>query len=111
MNFHRMPSRSYSCRGKKKREAQAACWRWKNVCVCMFVNATIVRKNHLLFHLEYVLIEMLLQRFVRVIDTKLFERVDLECLETENVKDADVRGRIFLSPDPRRSILLLGAYA
>jgi hypothetical protein len=80
--------------------------------VCCCVGATTARrKNHLLLHLKYVLVEMLLQRFVRVIDTKLFERVGLECLETENVQDANVRGRILLSSGPRQSIMLLGAYA
>jgi hypothetical protein len=68
--------------------------------------------NHLLFHLENVLVEMLLQRLVGVIDAKLFETVDLERLEAENVEDADVRRRIPLPTDPRASILpLFGSYA
>ncbi len=39
------------------------------VCVCVCVCGRNDYVNHLLFHLENVLVEMLLQRLVGVIDT------------------------------------------
>ena len=43
-----------------------------------------------LLHLEDVLVELLLEGFVRVVDAKLLEGVVHEALETEYVQHADV---------------------
>ena len=56
----------------------------------------------LLLHLEHVLVEVLLQGFVRIIDTELFVGIHSKCLEAKNVEDANVRRGIF--PSPRRSL-------
>lgn len=49
----------------------------------------LLPKIFLLLQLEHVLIKLLLQLLVRVIYTELFERIDLERLETVNIENTD----------------------
>ena len=45
----------------------------------------------MLFQLEDELVELLLQRLIRVIDTELLEAIALDGLEAEYIQDTDTR--------------------
>lgn len=51
--------------------------------------------HDVLFQCEDVVIEELVQFLVRIVDAQLFERVDIEIFETENVQHAQKSARIF----------------
>jgi hypothetical protein len=68
--------------------------------VNQFENILVVRERNelshdsfllllLLFQLENISVELLLQSFVRVVDANLFKTVDLECFETKNIQHSN----------------------
>ena len=62
---------------------------------------------YLLLFLEHVLIEALLQRFVRQVDAQLLERVGLEALKPIDVEDSNRSGSgfggVWAAHRPRRA--------
>jgi len=89
------PSRALDKNNKKRANEEASKIRGKFEESSRSTGMCITYERDLLWYLEGVLVEMLLEHFVSEVDAELLERVVLENLEPENVQATNTFGLVF----------------